>query len=573
MWMLATGTLLLTMMLLVVRIVRERQAVRRWKQAARQRGDALTELTEQARIQTIKMDAIITGMPDGMMLLDPDLKLVEWNTRFPEFAGVPKELLRTGLDFSHILRAQAAAGEFGPVDVETEVTRRMDLLRSGGSTGAIERTRPDGGTLELRRRALSGGGFVTLYTDITKRRQAENQLRQAQKMEAVGHLTGGVAHDFNNLLMVILGNLELAQHSLEISDLLRAQRKIETAQGGAQRAATLTRRLLAFARRQSLEPQPVDVNKVVSGMSEIIRHSIGRGIELETVLAGGLWNAVVDPNQLENALLNLAINGRDAMPLGGKITIETANTFLDVAYAAGHVEVTPGQYVMVAVSDGGTGMTADDAAQAFEPFFTTKEIGKGSGLGLSQVFGFIKQSSGHVKIYSEVGAGTTVKLYLPRLTVDNPSVIESDAPKPELPRARDKERILAVEDDSDVLAYSIDALEALGYQVFGVRDAASALMALDAHPEIALLFTDVELPGLNGPELVEQALERRPGLAVLYTTGYTANAILHRGILDRGVQSLNKPFNLVELATTMREVLDGRSGEDALSRHDEGTSI
>ncbi len=569
MWILATGTLALTATLLILRVLRERRTARRWKLAARRHGDALAALAEQTRIQTNKIDAIIAGMPDGIMVLDADLKLVEWNAHFPEFAGVPKDLLRTGMDLSEIFRAQAVAGEFGPVDVETEVTRRMNLLRSGGSTGVIERLRPDGGTLELRRSPLSGGGFVTMYTDISKRRQAENQLRQAQKMEAVGHLTGGVAHDFNNLLMVILGNLELAQHSLGVSDLLRAQRKIETAQDGAQRAATLTKRLLAFARRQSLEPQAVDANKIVSGMSEIIRHSIGSGVEFETVLAGGLWDAVVDPNQLENALLNLAINARDAMPHGGKVTIETANTHLDAAYAASNVEVTPGQYVMVAVSDGGTGMTIAEASRAFEPFFTTKEVGRGSGLGLSQVFGFIKQSRGHVKIYSELGAGTTVKLYLPRLTAELPVAITADAPQPELPRARHQEPILAVEDDADVLAYSVDALEALGYQVFGAKDAVSALVTLDGHPEIKMLFTDIELPGLNGPGLVEQARQRRPDLAVLYTTGYTANAVLHRGILDRHVKSLHKPFNLAELATAMREVLDDGVGGDA-SRRDAG---
>jgi len=558
MWMLATVTLVLMVVLLAILVLREKRVARHWKQQARSRSDAFGALAEQARVQATKMDAIIAGMPDGLMMLDPELKLVEWNAHFPEFAGVPKDLLRTGLDLSKILRAQAAAGEFGRVDVDAEVARRMALLRSGGSTGAIERTRPDGSTLELRRSRLSDGGFITLYTDISERRQAERQLRQAQKMEAVGHLTGGVAHDFNNLLMVILGNLELAQQSLEASDLLRAHRKIITAQGGAQRAATLTKRLLAFARQQSLEPQPVDANRIVADMSDIIRHSIGGGVEFETVLAGGLWDAVVDPNQLENALLNLAINARDAMPDGGKITIETANASLDAAYAAGHAEVTPGQYVMVAVSDGGTGMTAEAAAQAFEPFFTTKEVGKGSGLGLSQVFGFIKQSNGHAKIYSELGAGTTVKLYLPRLTANHPPLIETDPPKPELPQARRQERILAVEDDADVLAYSVDALETLGYQVFGVKDAESAMTVLEGHPEITMLFTDVQLPGLNGPELVERALQRRPDLAVLYTTGYTANAILHRGILDRDVKSLNKPFNLAELAATMREVLDSR---------------
>ncbi len=561
MWMLATGLLVLAL-LLAAFAFREKQAARRSKVA-------LAELAERARAQTAKMDAIITGMPDGIMVVDSNLQLLEWNAHFPEFAGVPKEMLHVGLDLSDILRAQAAAGEFGPVDIDAEVTRRTALLRSGGSTGAIERTRPDGGTLELRRSPLPGGGFVTLYTDISTRRQAENQLRQAQKMEAVGHLTGGVAHDFNNLLMVILGSLELAQHSLATSDLLRTQRQIETAQGGAQRAATLTQRLLAFARRQSLKPQSIDANKIVSGMSELIRHSIGSSIELETVLAGGLWNAVVDPNQLENALLNLAINARDAMPDGGKVTIETGNAHLDAAYAASHVEVVPGQYVLIAVSDGGSGMAPDDAARAFEPFFTTKGIGKGSGLGLSQVFGFIKQSNGHVKIYSELGAGTTVKLYLPRLLAEDLSVIETDEPEPELPRARDQECILVVEDDADVLAFSVDALETLGYHVIGANNASSALAVLEEHSNILLLFTDVELPGLNGPQLVEEARRRRPGLAVLYTTGYTANAVVHRGILDREVRSLNKPFDLAELARSVRETLDSKVVEDA-SRPSDG---
>jgi len=551
MWMLVIGLLGLVLLLagLLVRTTR----------VARHYGDALAVMTERARLQTAKMDAIFAGMPDGIMVADSNLQLLEWNAHFPEFAGVPEGMLRIGLDLADVLRAQAAAGEFGPVDVETEVARRITLLRSGGSTGTIERMRPDGRTLELRRSPLSGGGFVTLYTDISTRRQAENQLRQAQKMEAVGHLTGGVAHDFNNLLMVILGSIELAQRSLAASDLLRTQRKLEMAQSGAQRAATLTQRLLAFARRQSLEPQRVDANKIVSGMSELIRHSIGSGIEFETVLAGGLWEAAVDPNQLENTLLNLAINARDALPDGGKVTIETANAHLDAAYAAMHVEVTPGQYVLVAVSDGGTGMSPEEAAQAFEPFFTTKGVGKGSGLGLSQVFGFIKQSKGHVKIYSELGAGTTVKLYLPRVVVEEPSVIETDAPELALPRARGSECVLVVEDDADVLAYSVDALETLGYHVVGAKDASSALAVLEKRLDITLLFTDIELPGLNGQELVEEAKRRRPGLAVLFTTGYTANAVVHRGILDREVRSLNKPFTFAELATTIRETIDGRT--------------
>ncbi len=541
-------------------LIRERQARRR-------REGERRVATDMIRTQAAKLDAIVKGMPDGILVVDKNFQLVEWNAHFPEFAGVPSEILSMGLDLSDVFRAQAAAGEFGLVDVDAEAERRMALLRTGSSIGVIERMRPNGNTLELRRSLLPEGGFVTLYTDITARRQAEAQSRQAQKMEAVGHLTGGVAHDFNNVLMLILGNLELAVQALGTPNLVRAQRKIEVAQGGAQRAATLTQRLLAFSRRQSLDPQPVEANKIVSSMSELLRHSIGTSVELKTVLAGDPWEAIADPNQLENALLNLAINARDANPDGGKVTVETANSFLDAAYAASHEEVTAGQYVMVALSDAGTGMTADEAARAFEPFFTTKGVGKGSGLGLSQVFGFIKQSSGHVKIYSELGAGTTVKLYLPRLIKGDEPATETTVRETSLPRARTDECILVVEDDPDVLAFSVDALETLGYSVVSAQDAEQALASLGERIDISLLFTDVELPGANGPDLVKEALSRRPGLAGLYTTGYAANAVVHRGILDREVRSLNKPFTVAEMATTVRETIDGAIFEDALQRN------
>ena len=552
MWFTA-GPLLAVALLLAWLLARERASSRR-------NAKALAAAVEQAAIQKLKMDAIVAGMPDGILVVDADLRVVEWNDHFPEFAGVPRQMLRPGLDLADVLRAQAAGGEFGPVDVDREVSRRMALLRSGGSTGTIERRRPNGRILELRRSPMSGGGFVTLYTDITERRQAEEQLRQAQKMEAVGHLTGGMAHDFNNLLLVIAGNLDLAVEALAKSDLIGADRRVRIAQGGVQRAATLTERLLAFARKQVLSPQRVDVNKVVSGVSELIRHSIGTAIELETVLAGGVWEAQIDPHQLENALINLAINAKDAMPEGGKLTIETANTHLDASYAAHESEVTPGQYVMIAVSDSGTGMTPDEAEHAFEPFFTTKGVGKGSGLGLSQVFGFVKQSNGHVKIYSELGEGTTVKLYLPRGVEAEvePGIREWSGREPELPRGRDHETILVVEDDEDVLAYTAEALDSLGYRVIGCRDASSALSALDGRPDVTLLFTDVELPGLNGQELAQEVRRRRPEIPVLYTTGYTANAMVHRDMLERGARSLTKPFSLLDMATTVREMLDAK---------------
>ena len=553
------GILVAAILVMAGLLLRTKYAARRSEDALAEVRTSLNAAADPQRVETARWQAILSGMPDGLMVVDPDLRLVEWNEHFPEFVGIPAGVLRVGMDLADILRAQARAGEFGPVDVEQEVRRRMARFKSGESTGTIERRRPNGQTMELRRSALADGGFVTLYTDITVRRRAEDELRQAQKMEAIGHLTGGVAHDFNNLLTVVLGNLELARSALEASNFLRAQQKIEAAQGGARRAAMLTQRLLAFSRKQSLEPRPIDANKIVSGMSELIRHSLGE-IELETVLAGELWEAIIDPNQLENVLLNLAINARDAMPDGGKITIETANTHLDAAYAAANDDVSPGQYVLVAVSDGGTGMSPADAARAFEPFFTTKEVGKGSGLGLSQVFGFIKQSNGHVKIYSELGSGTSVKLYLPRCLTEPAVEAEICAAQPEMPRAKDGETVLVVEDDVDVLAYSMEALESLGYHVIATKDAASALIALDTNPAIALLFADVELPGLNGPELVEEVLRRRPSLAVLYTTGYPANAIMHRGLLRRDVKAINKPFVLAELATTVRDAIDNPAG-------------
>jgi signal transduction histidine kinase/ActR/RegA family two-component response regulator len=543
----ATLTMTASTLGLLVLVRHHRAAVMR----ARSELGAAAEARES---EAARWQATLRGMPDGLMVLDADLRLVEWNQHFPDCVGVQVEILRKGMPVADILRAQALAGEFGPVDVEAEVRRRVADMRAGLSTGTIERKRPNGRTMELRRSHLAEGGFVTLYTDITARRRAEDQLRQAQKMEAIGQLTGGIAHDFNNLLTVVMGNIEIAHNALQASNPLRAQSKLQEARAGAERGAILTRRLLAYSRRQTLEPRPVNVNKIVANMSELIRSSIGR-LSLETVLAGELWDTIIDPNQLENALLNLAINARDAMPDGGKITLETANANLDAAYAAAHSEVSAGQYVLVAVSDGGEGMSPEAMERAFEPFFTTKGVGKGSGLGLSQVFGFIKQSKGHVKIYSEIGLGTTVKLYLPRFVV-TPVADETIPPPAEVPHAQDHETILVVEDDVDVLAYMQESLEGLGYHVIAARDAQSALTSLETHPNIALLFTDVQLPELTGPSLAEEIERRRPGLPVLYTTAYPAMAVLHRGLLAREARTITKPFVLAELAAAVRDAID-----------------
>jgi signal transduction histidine kinase len=395
--------------------------------------------------------------------------------------------------------------------------------------------------------------------EITERMRIEEALRQAQKMEAVGQLTGGIAHDFNNLLTAICGGADTLQRLLpqvlgpNEARLRRALRMIDQ---GAQRAATLTQRLLAFARRQALDPRAIDANKLVAGMSELLRRTLGEPVVIETVLAGGLWRTMTDPNQLESALLNLAVNARDAMPEGGKLTIETANSHLDESYVAQHQEVMPGQYVMIAVSDTGTGMAKSTIDHVFEPFFTTKEVGQGTGLGLSQVYGFIKQSNGHIKIYSELGQGTVVKLYLPRL-MDETRPASDDEAEAEAPPGGSGELLLVVEDDDDVRAYSTETLRELGYRVLTAPNGPAGLEVLGRHPGIRLLFTDVGLPGgMSGRQLADNARRLRPELLVLFTTGYARNAIVHGGILDPGTHLLPKPFTHAALAEKIRALLD-----------------
>jgi CheY-like chemotaxis protein len=374
-------------------------------------------------------------------------------------------------------------------------------------------------------------------------------------METVGQLTGGVAHDFNNLLQIVTGNLETLERNLA-NDSPRLKRAVENAMTGAKRAATLTQRLLAFSRRQPLVPKPIDVNKLVSDMSELLHRTLGETIELETVLASGLWRVEADPNQLENAVLNLVVNARDAMPDGGKLTVETSNTHLDRSYTAQNVEVTPGQYVVICVSDTGTGMDAATAARAFEPFFTSKEVGKGTGLGLSMVYGFVKQSGGHVKIYSEPGHGTTVKIYLPRLLGRLEEEVEIKSVL--VPEGTNEETILVCEDDDDVRAHSVEVLRELGYRVLEAHDGPSALRLLERQEgRVDLLFSDVVLPsGMNGADLAAEARRLRPTIKVLFTTGYARDAIVHHGRLDPGVELITKPFAYAELAARVRDILD-----------------
>ncbi|MER8490274.1 CHASE3 domain-containing protein [Mesorhizobium australicum] len=393
---------------------------------------------------------------------------------------------------------------------------------------------------------------IELGNEIQTREKAESQMRQMQKMEAVGQLTGGIAHDFNNMLAVILSAMNLAQRKLKRGE-HDIEKLVEAATDAASRAADLTSRLLAFSRLQPLAPQVVDINGLLTGMSDLLRRTLGEGIRIETVLAGGLWKTRADPSQIENAILNLAVNSRDAMDNEGKLTIETVNSHLDDGYASTHAEVTPGQYVMIAVTDTGAGMSPETIARAFEPFFTTKPVNKGTGLGLSQVFGFVKQSGGHVKIYSEPGEGTTIKVYLPRFF---------GAEEPATPVGRDKstakvtETILVVEDDARVRASTTDIMRELGYIVIHAGSGPEALQKLAATPGIALLFTDIVMPVMNGRKLAEEALARQPGLKVVFTTGFTRNAVVHNGVLDHDVHFLAKPFTIEQLAAKLRDVLD-----------------
>jgi signal transduction histidine kinase/CheY-like chemotaxis protein len=497
-------------------------------------------------------------MTDGVMMLDADLRLAEWNARFAEFAGVPEGILHVGLPMPDILRAQAAAGEFGEVDVEAEVTRRMALLQTGRSSGTIERTRPNGRIMELRRNPLPDGGFVTLYTDITARRQAEEQLRQAQKMEAVGHLTGGVAHDFNNLLMIILGSLGTAERALAPIDLPKVRRGIEVAQSGARRAASLTRRLLAFSRRQPLAPRPVDVNALIMELSELIRQSAARNVVVEFVLVEDPWITLVDPNQLEIALLNLVINARDAMPKGGVVTIETVMISRSGSVGLAPVPVPGNEFIQISVRDTGVGMSRDVAARAGEAFFTTKGAGKGTGLGLYQVVDFVTQAGGHVRIDSEPGIGTAVIISLPRLMTEAAPETSSPQTKDLSYLAGHGEKILVVENEPDILTYTTEGLEALGYCVLRAQDASSALTILEATPAVDLLFTDLGLPGIDGHQLAREVMRRWPHLPVLYTSGGTENGSPCDKAAGHESDCITKPYEVAKLARTIRAVLDAR---------------
>jgi PAS domain S-box-containing protein len=519
---------------------------------ARDLAASATRLEEAEQHLTLLIDAVTDY---AIFMLDPRGHVVSWNPGAQRIKGYDRAEI-VGQHFSRFYtapdraagvpdRALARAAEAGKYELEGW-RQRKDGTRFWANV-VITAIRDEAGKLI---------GFAKITRDLTERRASEERMRQAQKMEAVGQLTGGVAHDFNNLLTVITGNIESLKRRLAERNEPALERLATAAQRGAERGALLVHRLLAVSRSQPLEPKPVSVNTLVSGMSDMLRRTLGETILIETVLAGGLWTTFVDTTELESALLNLAINARDAMPDGGKLTIEAANVYLDEAYGA-EADIAPGQYVGIFVSDTGTGMSPEVLAKAFEPFFTTKGIGEGTGLGLSQVYGFIKQSGGHVKIYSEVGAGTTVKLYLPR-HIEARERGSTNPAAQAAPQGRG-ETILVVEDDADVRSFTIEMLRELGYTVLEAIDGAGALRLLDAHREIVLLFTDVGLPGgMNGRQLADEALRRRGNLKVLFTSGYARNAIVHHGRLDPGVELLSKPFTYATLGVRIRRLLDAR---------------
>ncbi len=398
-------------------------------------------------------------------------------------------------------------------------------------------------------------GFAKVTRDLTEKREVEEQLRQSQKMEAVGHLTGGLAHDFNNLLTGISGSLEMMQIRMAQGRMAELDRYMMAAQGAIKRAAALTHRLLAFSRRQTLDPKPTNANRLIDGLEELIRRTVGPGIDVELVGASGLWPILVDPNQLENAILNLCINARDAMPDGGKLTVETANRWLDERAARQH-DLPVGQYVSLCVTDTGTGMTPDVIAKAFDPFFTTKPLGEGTGLGLSMIYGFARQSGGQVRIYSEIGQGTTMCIYLPRHTEDA-MLEEDDLTVPAAEPAGDGEVVLVIDDEPTIRMLIAEVLADAGYAVIEAQDGPGGLRVLESNVRIDLLITDVGLPGgINGRQVADAARISRPDLKVLFITGYAENAVVGSGRLDKGMHVLSKPFQMDVLARRIREIVE-----------------
>ncbi len=516
--------------------------------AARLQNQAYARSNKAEAVQRTlaqRLQASLDSLSQGVGVFGPAHRLRHWNDCFQVLLDLPPAMVREEAPYA------------GFAEHLTDVLETEEQIEHGpqadGHPIVYERTNANGHLLEIRRTPTPDGGFVLTISDMTKRAQSEAVLRESQKMQAIGQLTGGIAHDFNNLLTVILGNLELARMKLDPANPLTAN--IERSLWAAQRGGTLTSQLLAFARKQPLAPAPIDLATTLPELVPLLNRTLGEHIDVRFVGSAGLWAAMADPAQLESAVLNLALNARDAMPGGGRLTIELANKVLDDGYARAHVEVSPGDYVMVAVSDTGHGMTSDVVARVFEPFFTTKTEGRGTGLGLAMVFGFVKQSGGHAKIYSEPGEGTSVKLYLPRAIGAATTPGQRSGTPTELPHGT--ATILVVEDESGVREIAVAILRSLGYRVLEAPDGDSGLLMFGSHAaEIDMLLTDVVLPGkIRGRELAERITAIRPEVRVLFMSGYTENSIVHHGRLDDGVHLLGKPFKREQLARKVADVL------------------
>lgn len=520
---------------------------------------------------------LVQGVVDyAIFMLSPEGYVTNWNAGARRIKGYTEEQI-VGSHFSRF---------YTPEDIASGVPMRgLEIARREGRFEAEGwRVRRDGSrfwahvVIDAIRNEGELVGFAKVTRDITERRKAGELLEQtrialvqSQKMEALGKLTGGVAHDFNNVLQVMRGNLELLEgrHGRDPWTRDRLGKAIDAVERGARLAA----HLLAFGRQQPLQPVVINPARLLRGIDDLLRRALGEPVEIETVVAGGLWNTMIDPHQLENVILNLAINARDAMPDGGKLTLELANAMLDDGYVATVPDVPPGQYVLVAVTDTGTGMTQEVLARAFDPFFSTKPEGEGTGLGLSMAYGFVKQSGGHIRIYSEVGHGTTVKIYLPRSTEAADDLLPAISGEVR----RGNETILVVEDEPQVQSTVIDMLATLGYTVLKANDAQQALAVIASGVRIDLMFTDVVMPGpVRSPEMARQATRLQPHLKVLFTSGYTQNAIVHGGRLDPGVELLSKPYSREQLAVKIRQMLgpgeeppsdDGKPGLLASRKH------
>ncbi|WP_244477601.1 MULTISPECIES: PAS domain S-box protein [unclassified Rhizobium] len=554
------------------------------QRTARAKLEDLTQTLEQRVAErTADRDRMWRLSTDIMLVASFDATISAINPAWTAVLGwVETDLIgRSFMDLIHVDDVDATMQEVGKLGKGVTTFKFINRYQT-----------KDGGYRVISWTAVPDNQFIhAVGRDITEEQEAaaalkktELALQQSQKMEAIGNLTGGVAHDFNNLLQVVAGNLQLLSKDLAGND--RAQRRAANALEGVNRGAKLASQLLAFGRRQALDPRVVNVGRLVRGMDDMLRRTIGEGVEVETIASGGLWNTLVDPMQIENALLNLAINARDAMEGFGKLTIEVGNAFLDDSYARLHQDVDPGQYVVLSVTDSGSGMAPEVMEKVFEPFFSTKPEGKGTGLGLSMVYGFVKQTGGHVKIYSELGLGTTIKMYLPRSTQQE----DLEVIRPDMPVEGGQETILVAEDDEGVRATVIELLQELGYRVLKAPDAASALTIIESGVAIDLLFTDVVMPGsLKSADLARKAKERLPHIGVLFTSGYTENSIVHGGRLDRGVQLLSKPYSREQLAHKIRYVLNNRQQQDvavarlaseapasneiAMSGHEEGRVV